>query len=349
MTDQLFRKAVWLTDLHFGRAGNSPVANQDNLDFLDWAIDRALAWGAETAIFGGDWHDQRHTLHVATLDASLAGMDKLAAGFDCIHWLPGNHDLLYRERRDVASIAFARHIAPIHLIHAPFVQGDVTLLPWLVGDEARHLNGLDTRYVFGHLELAGFHTNASAVMADAPHLLKADQFATQDQVFSGHFHRRQSAGRIIYTGSAMPHDFNDVDDAERGIMLLAWGRQPVFEAWPDQPLYRSTTLSALLADPAAILRPKLTLRARVDVTLPADDIHALRAVLETECGIRRLEWLHAAPADVGAQVFQDARVAFRTVDQMVIDGIHSVKSNEIDPNRLVALYQDLVDETHVTG
>lgn len=341
MTDQLFRKAVWLTDLHFGRAGNSAVANQDNLDFLDWAIDRAKAWGAETAIFGGDWHDQRHTLHVATLHASLAGMDKLAAGFDKIHWLPGNHDLLYRDRRDIASIAFARHINHIHLIHAPFTQGDVTLLPWLVGDEALHLGPLAARYVFGHLELAGFRMNSASVLAAAPHLATVGQFAGQDRVFSGHFHRRQMAGRIIYTGSAMPHDFNDVDDTARGIMLLAWGQEPIFEAWPDQPLYRSTTLTALLADPAAILRPKQTLRVRVDVDLPSDQTRALRIALETQYGLRRLELLHAAPDDVGAQNFPDAQSAFRTVDQMVIDGIQSIDSQDIDRDRLVALYREL--------
>jgi DNA repair exonuclease SbcCD nuclease subunit len=330
MTEQLFKKLLWITDVHFGRSGNSPIAHQDSLDFLDWAIERAKSWGAETVIFGGDWHDNRHMTHTSTIHASLSGMDKLNSSFKNIFWLLGNHDLLHREKRDAPSIEFARNVENITIIRDPITAGDVTFLPWLVGDEHKTIRHLKSRYVFGHLEMPGFKMNEAVVMADSPHLLKADQFDKQDMVFSGHFHIRQTEGRVVYTGNTMPFNFSDAWDEDRGIMLLEWGKQPIFEAWSEQPLFRTTKLSTLLADPS-ILRPKSTIRAQ-----------EIREALEKEYGVRKLELIPMGSPDVNDQEFRDERITYKSVDQMVIDGIMSVQSKDISPERLVEIYQSLV-------
>jgi len=216
----LFKKCIFLTDTHFGRSGNSPIANQDTLDFLDWAIERAKTWGADTLIFGGDWHDSRYSIHISTLNASLQGMDKIDAAFKNIYWVPGNHDLLYREKRDVASIEFARKYDNIKIIRDPVTVKDVTFLPWLVGDEYKTVRHLKSRYVFGHLEMPGFKMNAAVVLPDNPNLVKPDAFLNQEFVFSGHFHIRQAESRVIYTGNAMPFNFSDNWDEDSVIMLL---------------------------------------------------------------------------------------------------------------------------------
>lgn len=342
MSDNLFKKVMFFTDTHFGRSGNSPVANQDTLEFLDWAMDRALSWGAETCIFGGDWHDQRHTLHISTMHASLAGMDKINDAFKHIYWLPGNHDLLHREKRDIASIEFARNIKNIHIIRDPVTLSDVTFLPWLVGDEHKTVKAMKSRYVFGHLEMPGFKMNAAVVLPDSPHLLKHDQFTNQEYVFSGHFHIRQMEGRVIYTGNSMPFNFSDASDADRGIMLLEWGKEPIFEAWADQPLYRTAKLSEILADPGSILRPKVTVRVTVDVPLAFEEAQEIRDALEAEYGIRKLELLHQTSQDEGDQEYTNEGVEFKSVDQMVIDGIMSVESVGISPERLATIYRSLI-------
>ena len=44
----LFKKMAALTDMHFGRALGSIIANQDNLNFLDWFIEEAkILYGHE--------------------------------------------------------------------------------------------------------------------------------------------------------------------------------------------------------------------------------------------------------------------------------------------------------------
>src|ERR1044071_7985583 len=149
--DNLFHKVLVFGDTHFGRGGNSSVANQDNLDFLVWAIEVACTWGADRCIMLGDWHDNRHSLGLATMDASLRGLEMLSEGFKQTWFIPGNHDEFYRDRRDISSIEYAKHVPNIAVINDPLTIDDVTFLPWLMPDEHKSLK-LDGRYVFGHLE-----------------------------------------------------------------------------------------------------------------------------------------------------------------------------------------------------
>ncbi|CAM6053350.1 unnamed protein product [Sphagnum tenellum] len=124
-------------------------------------------------------------------------------------------------------------------------------------------------------------------------------------------------------------------------MLLEWGCDPIFESWSEQPLYRTTKLSDILADPTAILRPKMTVRALVDVSLHYEEAQEIRDALQSEYGVRKLELVHVAAQDKSDQEFRDERVTFKSVDQMVIDGILSVESTGISPARLVEIYRGL--------
>jgi hypothetical protein len=331
----LFRKALGLGDLHFGRSGNSPQANQDNLDFLNWAIDEARTWGAETAIMLGDWHDNRHSLGITTMLASLDGMDLMNAAFKHILWLPGNHDLVHKVRRDAASIEFARWLPNVAIIREPILVDDVWLLPWLLPGETIQLTG--ARYSFGHAPIAGFLRNAKSVMPESDDALKAEQFAGLEYGFNGHFHKRQLQGNVWYIGNIMPFNHSDDNDAERGIMLLEWGKEPIFRAWPDQPLYHSVCLSDLL-DNTKILKPHMTLRLAVDLPLQYEEAQELRDGLIAAYGLRRIELNH-----VRDEVDQETNdVEFQTVDQLVLASLEDIQSVGLSNPRLIEIYQSLI-------
>ncbi len=334
-----------ITDVHFGRNGNNWVANQDNIEFLQWAIDRACVWGADVCIFGGDYFDTRHSVGVLTLNYALLGLEMLNSSFKKVFLNLGNHDLFYREKRDVSSVEFAKHFTNIEIIHHPCEIGGVTFLPWLVGDEYKAVKDIKTRYVFGHLEMPGFMMNARVEMPDSPHLIKPDQFVGPEFVFSGHFHARQykliKSTNIVYTGNIIPFTFSDVDDGERGMMLLEWGHDPIFEAWPDQPLYHNTKLSTLIENPDRYLRPKMTVRASVDVPLLYEEAQELRDMLVQTYDLRKIELMqHQTNNEVAEQTMTD-NVEFQTVDQMVIEGLMSVESNGLSKDRLIEIYRSL--------
>ena len=73
----LFKRAIFFTDIHFGMKSNSHTHNQDCLDFIDFVIETGKARNCETCIFLGDWHHNRASLNISTLNYSVRGMDKL--------------------------------------------------------------------------------------------------------------------------------------------------------------------------------------------------------------------------------------------------------------------------------
>lgn len=344
MTDPLFRKAMFFTDAHFGRNGNNPIAIEDNVEFMEWAIDCARTWGAETCIFGGDWFHDRAKVGVTTLDSSLSVAETLGNSFENVYCLIGNHDTPFRHTRESASVEFMRNIPNVTVVRDPLTIGNVTFLPWLVGDEQHTIRNIKSRYVFGHLEMSGFMMNARVVAPDAPHMTKPDQFDGAEYVFSGHFHSRQvqryKNTTIVYTGNIMPFDFSDSWDEERGIMLLEWGKDPVFRTWPDQPVYRTMKLSELVSKPKMFLRKKLVARVSIDFEINFEEAQEVREKLAVEYGVRRIEFAHV-PKQEAAQSFIDVSVEFRSIDQIVIEGLMSVNSVGIQPSRLVGIYKSL--------
>lgn len=320
------------------------MANQDNLDFIEWAIDDAKAWGAETCLILGDWHDSRHSVHVGTLDYSLRGMEMVNNAFDRTIFLVGNHDLLYRNKRDVSSTAMARHLPNITFVDKPITLGEgkdaATFLPWLVGDETKMVKKLKSRYIFGHLELnGGFLMNAKVEMPDHPGALHADDFTENEYVFSGHFHFRQAKGRVIYIGNPFPFNFADAWDDDRGMMLLEWGKEPEFRAWPDQPLFRTFKLSQLLTEPDKLLRSKLTARCTLDIDISYEEAQIIKETYVSDYGLRKIELVHQ-PRDLGSQDFETDAI-FQSVDQIVIEGLNSVQSNGLDSKTLIEIYRSL--------
>jgi len=215
----LFKKAACFTDIHFGLKSNSQTHNQDCEDFVDWFIQQAKEQGCETAIFLGDWHHNRNSINLTTLDSSIRSLEKLGAAFEQFFWFPGNHDLFYKDKRDVHSSAFGRHIPGVTVVEKVTVIDDVTLVPWLVGDEWKTISQTKSKYMFGHFELPLFYMNAMVQMPDHGEL-QASHFVHQDYVFSGHFHKRQQRDKIVYMGNAFPHNFADTWDDERGMMTL---------------------------------------------------------------------------------------------------------------------------------
>ena len=339
MTEPLFKKAVTLTDCHFGRKANSPQANQDNLDFIEWFVEEAKTWGADTCIMMGDWNDNRASLGVQTMNASLRAMEMLNAAFKNIYWITGNHDLFYRENRRVNSIEFAKHLDHITIVRDPMTLGDVTLLPWLVGNEAKKLKTLKSRYIFGHLEVGGMMMNSKVALPETEDGLKASEFTNQDYVFSGHFHLRQSKGRLLYTGNIMPFDFSDSGDADKGMMLLEWGKEPEFRAWPLQPLFSTMRLSDLLSAPQRHLKSRMTARVGIDIDISYEEAQIIKDTFLEEYDLRRMELVPMAKTQAEQQFIGD--VVFQSVDQIVIDGLMSIQSIGMKPDTLVDIYKSL--------
>ena len=92
----LFDKAIAFTDIHFGHKANSTEHNEDCVQFIKWMIELAKEKNIETCLFLGDWHHNRQTVNVETLNYSYQGMKLLNDNFKETYFIVGNHDLYFR-------------------------------------------------------------------------------------------------------------------------------------------------------------------------------------------------------------------------------------------------------------
>lgn len=341
----LFEEAIVFTDLHFGEKQNSKDHNEDCIEYLKWVVSTAKRKGIKTAFFLGDWHHSRRAINVGTLHYSVQGLEIINDYFDEIYFLEGNHDLFYRETRDVSSVSLARSFSNIKVISSPTIikdeDGDVALIPWLVDDEWKDLKGKKYKYVFGHFELPHFLLNAMIAMPDTGELNNG-HFEKCDYVFSGHFHKRQSKDNVRYIGNAFPHNFNDVDDKDRGLMVLTWDEEPKYINWKNAPTYRRWNIQELIDKPVDTIGKDKKIYA--EVTYPADMSYAqaghIRDDLLSNYDFRNIA-LKKEPEDVDEDGEEIEVETVKSVDAVVLEQINTIDSPSYNNQMLIDEYNAL--------
>ncbi len=335
----LFKKAAMFTDVHFGMRNHSETHNKDCIDFIDWFIETAKAEGCETCFFLGDWHHSRAALSIQTLHYSLKGLEKLSAGFENVYVIVGNHDLFHRHNRDIHSLEWGEHMSNVHLIDKVFTKDGVTICPYLVGEEYKTVKNINSKYFLGHLELPHFLLNA---MIEAPDHdeLQIEHVEHFEYVFSGHFHKRQQKKNVIYIGNAFPHNFSDVNDDERGMMILEWGGVPEFKAWPDAPKFRVYNLSEVLERPEELLLPKSHVKINIDIDLSFEESTMLRETFIPQFNLREMT-LIPKKADLETDNTDYTNASFESVDAIVHKQIGELEEGAFDRKLLLEIYRSV--------
>ena len=334
----LFDKAIVITDLHLGKKNNSHRFNQDCIEFIDWVCDEAVKRKIKTLVFCGDWHDNRSSINVVTLNHSLAAFDKLSHTFDDIHFIPGNHDEYYRDNRNYNSIEFVKKYPNIHFYNEITTVDGATFVPWLIGDEYKKMRKLKSHFVFGHFELPSFYMNSKVQMPDNGSLRRED-FADCDWVFTGHFHKRQEANNIIYIGNAFPHNYSDAWDDDRGMMILDWSGSKEYHAWPDAPSYKTLKLSELLDDPDKFMKPRSHLRVSLDIDVSYEEANFVKDSFYKQYDLRELVLIPSKLED--HDYYQEGEIEFESIDSIVHNEINQIASDVYDNNLLLEIYRHL--------
>lgn len=336
----MFKKAAVFSDLHLGLKNNSKIHNQDCEEYVDWFIEQAQANSCETAIMCGDWHHNRHSLNVTTMDCTVRCLEKLGDAFEQFFLFPGNHDLYYKDRRDIHSVEFGKHIPGVTVVNEILEQDDVCLVPWLVGDEWKKIKKIKAKYMFGHFELPSFYMNAMVQMPDHGEL-RAEHFENQEYVFSGHFHKRQVNGKIHYIGNAFPHNYADAWDDERGMMILDKQNnlEPVYINWLDCPKYRTVKLSELLDNTDKIVKNKMYLRVTLDLPISYEEAQFIKETFISSHNCREITLI---PQKQVEEISTELDItAFESVDQIVTNEITAIDSESFNKQTLLEIYREL--------
>ncbi|ASV44555.1 recombination endonuclease [Salicola phage SCTP-2] len=340
---QLFDKAIIFADIHYGIRKNDPLHNEDCNEFIDWMISYAKDLGINKAIFLGDWHHNRHSINVETMKYSWQGLKKINDNFDITYMIVGNHDLYYKYNRNVSSIVFAESFPNIKIIDEKYTKDNATFYPWLVDDEWKNVKKSKSKYIFGHFELPEFYLNSMVKMPDNGKL-KYDDFTNQRYVFTGHFHKRQWKGNVCYVGSCFPHNFNDVNDDERGFMVLEWDKEPIFYDWDNGPTFRSFEFKNLKNNEDYYIgdNNKLNLKIYYDNDDGnSTEVQNYRDWLIENYPVRTIKLLESSKQELfEGEEIDDAEVC-DNVDSIVINQIKSMDTEEYDIDMLINMYNDL--------
>jgi hypothetical protein len=306
---------------------------------VKWATAKALEEGCETAFFLGDWHNHRASINIVTLNYSLQALEHLSANFSTVYFIPGNHDLYYRDKRDVQSVEWAKHLPNLVICNDWVQSGDVVVAPWLVGDDHKRLAKMSGKYLFGHFELPGYLMNAMVEMPDHGSVRRED-LSGFEHVYTGHFHKRQTKNNVTYIGNCFPHNFADAGDDERGVMIMEWGKQPEYHAWPDQPTYRVLSLAHLIDHAASILRPKMHVRVELDIDISYEEANYIKETFIRDYQLREMALIPNKNLS-HTQDLAPGEIRFESVDQIITDQILNIQSDVYDSKLLLHIYQTL--------
>jgi len=336
----LFKKVACFTDIHFGLRNNSRQHNTDCEEFVLWFIKEAKKAKCETCIFLGDWHHHRASINVSTMNYTMSNLEFLSKAFTNVFVIMRNHDLFYRDKREINSVAFGSLYDNIHIVNSIFTEGDVSIIPWLVQDEWKEMPGIKSRYIFGHFELGGFQMNQLIAMPDTGGLQKT-HFKNQEYVFSGHFHSRQQQKNVIYMGNTFPHNYSDTWQDDRGMMILEWGEKPIYKAWPNAPSFKTLNLSTLVDDPEKYLKPKTYIRVTLDIDISYEEATHIKQVFTEKYNLREIVLMPQREDEYADDWSAGDGAVFESVDQIVLNELTAIKSTHISNQKLIDIYTQL--------
>lgn len=342
----MHKKIAMFTDIHFGKKSNSVQHNSDCFDYVEWFCQKVKDEGNIThIIFLGDWFENRNAVNVQTMTFAHMALRKLNDLGLPIYIIIGNHDLYHRENRKIFSTQVFNEFSNVTLVNEPTVIDDILICPYLFKTEYPNLAKYNNlKYWFGHFEFRNFViTGTDRKMEHGP---DHTQFDGPTYIFSGHFHKRQANGNVIYLGNTFPMDYGDAWDDARGLCILDTSTDDVsFIDWGDCPKYRKVKLSDVLNDPTLVFPAKCRVRCLLDIDISYSDAQALKEEFTKTLGLREFileenlqEKKDALAGDDSLEDF-DIGSLNDAVIKMLQTGLSDTTT--ISAERLVEIYQEL--------
>jgi len=351
MTSKTLKRGGFCTDIHFGRKSNSSQHNQDCLDFIDWFCERVKEEKCDYVAFLGDWNENRSALNIATLNYSYKGAKKLNDLGVPVYFVVGNHDLYHRYSREVHSVLPFVEFDNFIVVDHPYVEDKIhnkaLFVPYMFHEEYPSLvEYSNIPFWAGHFEFKGFEvTGYGMIMPTGP---DPKDFKGPNHIVSGHFHKRQAEGNVVYMGNCFPMDFGDAGDFNRGMMVYDHVKDDMrFLDWKECPKYIKTTLSALI-DGNVPLYPNARVKCIVDIPLSFEESTIIRKKYTDDHGLREFVMeesaqLQQALSDTETTIDWDNE-ELSSVNELVVQMLNNIESDQINNDMLVSIYQELMVE-----
>lgn len=220
-------KIALITDTHFGaREGRGIFHDYFAKFYTNTFFPILKKEGINSVLHLGDLFDRRKYIDYYSLKRSREYFfDPLQAADITMHCLVGNHDIALRNTLEINSpellLQEYKNVIPItDPTTLNFGRTKFLMMPWICADNYDismiELKSSKADICCGHFEISGFSMYKGMESHGG---FSADEFSRFDMVFSGHYHHRNSNGRIHYIGN--PYELTHMDyNDPRGFHIL---------------------------------------------------------------------------------------------------------------------------------
>lgn len=341
-------KCALFTDCHFGRKSNSELHNQDCINFIDWLCSNVRADPEiDSLFFLGDWHEHRSAISSLTLKYSYDGAKKLNELGIPIFFIAGNHDLFYRNKRDIFSTNHFEPFENFNIVNeVPLVleENNAVIFPFLFEHEYHTIlpKYADRDVMFGHFAFQGFIlTGDHKTLDHGPSHTILDK---PKRIFTGHFHKRQTKDNVHYIGNTFPADYSDANDRERGMATYDFTKDKVeYINWPDCPMYVTCKLSDVMKDPKKYLIPNARVKCLVDIEINFEESNGLKEQFMRQYKLREVSLEDTTELN---DILEDTDITLEgmeleTTENIIKEMLRQIKSEKISNDKLVKIYEGL--------
>lgn len=213
-------KAIVLPDTHYDDKSKETANEKDYHNRIKIMTEQVIPYCIEnnikTIIQLGDITTHRTYISTWILDRLMIDIfDVLEANNIEFITVLGNHDLYYKDKRDVYTLrVFEKAYKNFHVVKDTemirFNDNEILAVPWIISSEDKMIAhdaimSKDIDLIVGHFEIKDFSlTKAQKAEKGLPH-----NFFRKIPVLSGHFHLPQETNNIHYIGLIAQSDWND--------------------------------------------------------------------------------------------------------------------------------------------
>lgn len=220
-------KIAVLGDTHFDVSNSNEEVYEQQIKFFKEEFFPYLIENDIKTIFQlGDFFDNK--LKVGTYIQSRLMedfFDVLEENKIVMFYFVGNHDLYFRDSREVFSLkvfekAYHANLKVVRNMNIlDFQTRKYMFVPWLYDEDIPNMATMVQEYkpelIFGHFEIKDFHVSKDF---QATHGLDKKVFKNS-KVISGHFHLKQEIGNIFYVGTPYQSSWTDYNET-KGFHIL---------------------------------------------------------------------------------------------------------------------------------
>lgn len=337
------KKGLLFTDIHWGKKQNSDEHNDDCMNFIEFFCENVKKHNIDHVMFLGDWFEHRNAINISTLNYAYRGAKKLNDLGVPVYFIVGNHDMYTKIHRNIYATIEYNEFKNFHVIDQPLLEPKigkgVLLCPYLIHEEYNILNNYDVQHVYGHFEFNGFvltgETNTFSGGYDHT------DFKKFKRIFSGHFHKRQISGNVVYIGNTFPMDFSDANDVNRGCAIHDHSNDTVtFIDWPDCPKYIRTSLSEIVNGTVDI-PDNATVSCLADINMEYSKMMTLKSEISKTYNLNALTITEPPVSVADGEEEEIEDLSTSNTHESIINMLASISNNAIDNSQLVKLYKKL--------